>query len=77
MTPRAIALVGLLHHELARIGRPEVVVTLGTDERTVTLEDPDGRWHGPSPVAYAALTVCDEGMDRGVAFWKRIALPSA
>ena len=76
MPPRAVALVGLLHHELARIGRPEVAVTLGVDERTVTLEDPDGRWQGPLPVAYGALTVY-EGLDRGGAFWKRIALPSA
>lgn len=33
----------LVHHELARIGRPGVAVTLESDERTVILEDPDGR----------------------------------
>jgi hypothetical protein len=77
MSPRANALVDLLHHELARIGRPGVAVTLGPNERTVTLEDPDGRWQGPVPIAYGALIVCEEELARDAPLWKRIALPSA
>lgn len=77
MTPRAIALVEILRRELARIGRPGMAVTLGSDERTVMLEDADGRWQGPVPIAYGALAVCEDGEARNEHFWKRIALPSA
>ena len=57
--------------------RPAVAVTLGSDERTVTLEDPDGRWQGPVPVAYGALIMCDDDIARNAPLWKSIALPSA
>jgi len=77
MSPRAIALVELLHHELARVGRPGMAVPLGADERTVILEDTDGRWQGAVPVAYGALTACEDSAARNDQFWKRIALPSA
>lgn len=75
MSPRAIALTDLLRHELARIGRPGVAVMLGADERTVILQDPDGRWQGPVPVAYGALAVCEDGEDGGDRFWTRVSLP--
>ena len=68
--PRANALVDLLHHELARIGRPGVAVTLDSDERTLTLEDPDARWHG-------SLIVCEDERARDAPLWTWIALPSA
>jgi hypothetical protein len=77
MSPRAIALVDLLNHELARMGRSGVAVTLASDERTVILEDPDGRWQGPLPVAFGALSVCEDDVAREAPLWKRIALLSA
>jgi len=73
MSPRAIALIGILHQELIRVGRPGVVITLGTDERTVTLADTDGRWQGPVPVAYGALVAYEDGEGSHAHFWQRFA----
>ena len=44
MSIRAAALAGVLQHELARLGRFHVAITLGADERSVTLADDDGQW---------------------------------
>src|ERR1051325_5608135 len=44
MSIRAAALVGVLQHELAWLGRFHVAITLGADERSVTLADDDGQW---------------------------------
>lgn len=73
MSPRASALVGMLRHELLRVGRPRVVITLGTDERTVMLADTDGRWQGPLPAAYGALAAYEDGEGRTAQFWQRFA----
>ena len=73
MSPRATALTGILHQELIRVGRPRVVITLGADERTVMLADPDGRWQGPVPVAYGALAACADGEGSSAQFWRQFA----
>lgn len=63
----------MLQQELIRVGRPGVVITLGADERTVTLVDRDGRWQGPVPVAYGALVVYQDGEGSAAQFWQRFA----
>src|ERR1700704_5460418 len=69
MSIRAAALTGILQHELTRLGRPSVAITLGTDGRSVTLADNDGRWQGPLPTAYGALVVCGSDEARTGQFW--------
>ena len=76
MSPRATALAGVLHHELIRVGRPGAAVTLGADERSVTLMDADGQWQGPVPVAYGALAVCADGEGGSALFWQQLAAAS-
>lgn len=71
MSPRATALAGILQQELTRVGRPRVAITLGVDERTVTLADADGRWQGPVPVAYGTLVACEDGEGCTAQFWQR------
>ncbi|HMG20378.1 MAG TPA: hypothetical protein VK607_03640 [Kofleriaceae bacterium] len=73
MSPRAIALAGVLQHELIRVGRPEAAVTVGADERTVTLADADGVWQGPLPVAMGALVVFGDGEGSSAQFWQQFA----
>jgi hypothetical protein len=73
MSIRAAALAGVLHHELARIGRPGVAITLGADGRSVTLADDDGQWQGPLPTAYGALVVCKSDEARSSGFWQCFA----
>ena len=73
MSPRATALTGMLHHELVRVGRPGVVITIGADERTVTLADTDGRWQGAVPVAYGTLVACADGEGGNAQFWQRFS----
>ena len=70
MSIRAAALAGVLQHELARLGRSHVAITLGADERSVTLADDDGQWHGPLPTAYGALVVCGSDEARSSQFWQ-------
>jgi hypothetical protein len=76
MSIRATALAGVLHHELNRVGRSGVAVTLGADERSVTLVDGDGQWQGPLPTAYGALVVFGDGDGGGTQFWQRLAAAS-
>ncbi|HEY6177700.1 MAG TPA: hypothetical protein VIX73_24750 [Kofleriaceae bacterium] len=73
MTIRAAALAGVLQHELARIGRPHVAITLDADGRSVTLADDEGQWQGPLPTAYGALVVCGTEEARGGQFWQCFA----
>jgi len=73
MSPRAIALAGVLQHQLTRVGRPAAAVTLGADERTVTLADTDGRWQGPVPIAIGALVVWADGEGSSELFWQQFA----
>ena len=73
MSYRATALTSLLQQELIRVGRPGVAITLGADERTVTLVDGDGRWQGPVPVAYGVLVAYQDGEGRAAQFWQRFA----
>lgn len=73
MSVRAAALAGVLQHELTRIGRPRVAITLGADARSVTLADDDGQWQGPLPAAYGALVVCDSDQARTSRFWQCFA----
>ena len=71
MSPRTIALAGVLRHELARVGRPDVAVSFEADERTVALADADGRWRGAMPIAYGALVACGNGEGGNAQFWQR------
>ena len=73
MSIRAAALAGVLQHELTRIGRPRVAITLGADARSVTLADDDGQWQGPLPTAYGALVPCDTDEARTSQFWQCFA----
>jgi hypothetical protein len=68
MSSRTAALADLLRQQLIRVGRPEVAVILGADERTVLLTDADGRWQGPLPLAYGRLAAC-EPAEGGAQFW--------
>jgi hypothetical protein len=70
MSIRAAALVGVLQHELDRIGRPRVAITLGTDGRSVALADDDGQWQGPLPTAYGTLVACGSDDARTSQFWQ-------
>jgi hypothetical protein len=73
MSPRATALAGVLHHELVRVGLPGVVVSLEPDDRTVTLEDAEGRWRGPLPAAYGALVGWGDGEASSSQLWQRLS----
>jgi hypothetical protein len=73
MSMRAEALAGVLQHELARIGRLHVAITLGADGRSVTLSDDDGQWQGPLPTAYGALVTCGCDEAQTSQFWQSFA----
>jgi hypothetical protein len=66
------AFVGVLRHELARVGRPAADITVTADERTVTLMDIDGSWRGPPPIAYGALVRFDNDEGKSGEFWSRL-----
>jgi hypothetical protein len=70
MSIRASALTGILEHELTRLGRPRVAITLGADGRSVTLTDDDGQWQGPLPTAYGALVACGADEAGTGQFWQ-------
>ena len=70
MSIRAAALAEVLQHELIRVGRSHVAITLGADGRSVTLSDDDGRWHGPLPTAYGALVTCGADEAGTGQFWQ-------
>jgi hypothetical protein len=70
MSIRAAALAGVIQHELVRIGRSHVAITLGADGRSVTLADDDGRWQGSLPAAYGALVACDSDEASTRQFWQ-------
>ena len=73
MSIRAAALAGVLQHELTRIGRSRVAITLGADARSVTLADDDGQWQGSLPAAYGALVVCGSDEASTSQFWQCFA----
>lgn len=73
MSPRTVAFTGALHHELARIGRADITIAVGNDERTVELAAIDGTWRGPLTVAFGALVTCEQGESSGSQFWQRFA----
>jgi hypothetical protein len=73
MSIRTAALAGALQHELTRIGRSHVAITLGVDGRSVTLVDDDGRWQGPLPTAYGALAACSNDEAGTSQFWQCFA----
>jgi hypothetical protein len=72
MSSRTAALANLIRQELIRVGRPEVAVTVGADERTVLLANADGRWQGPLPIAYGRLAA-SEHVEGGAQFWRCFA----
>lgn len=69
MSIRSAALTGILQHELTRVGRGRVAITLEPDGRSVTLADDDGRWQGPLPTAYGALVACGSDEASTSQFW--------
>jgi hypothetical protein len=73
MSIRTEALTGVLQHELTRLGRLHVAITLGADGRSVTLADDDGQWQGPLPTAYGALVTCDSDAAQTTQFWQCFA----
>lgn len=70
MSIRAAAFAGVLQHELVRLGRGRVAVTLDADGRSVTLADDDGQWQGPLPTAYGALVACGSEEAGTSQFWQ-------
>ena len=72
MSSRTAALADLIRQELVRVGRPEVAVTVGPDERTVLLADAHGQWQGPLPIAYGRLAA-SERVEGGAQFWAQLA----
>jgi hypothetical protein len=67
------AFAGVLQHELARIGRADVTVAFGVDERTVEFAATDGGWRGPVTRAFGTLVTCERAENRGAQFWQRFA----